>query len=389
MSQHCGKKSVLLHKQIFGGTMIKLGLFSYQFSILFCLYILLVATSCAPAVGTYYKPSYPDNSAIIKIKKGGPGAVDEGLPAHIELSVKDGVRIEANVRRWAGSLELLLHLRVPPGSSAQFETNRIILTNLKSGKKQELEIGRSLSDRIVKIPTTTQINLDKIVSTNKEGNYLVFNDIFLSNFTPNNLQIVLPEIMINDQKYKPPVIDLTTRMVRDKELKNRMFFTTVYRKKERKDTAPVTRYETLFKLAGLTLEHNLLRFLNFPTPYKKGLKNKRLQGELRMTFRPITKWHFLSNKVRFIDTDTGEERNVAIYLLAKDYGGYDFSELVYGDDKRLMVPINEIFFIKTISKEPLESVVIKLPDIVINGRKTSIKPITFKKSIGAFIAAVP
>jgi hypothetical protein len=354
---------------------MKLRLLSFHSTILLCISIIIVANSCAPAPITYYKPSYPNSSALIE--KEILGRWPSGLNK-ISIPVGNHVTITARISKtYYGTEKILLFLSlIADGVSAQFSSNKIFIKDLESGDESIVKVNNnSFIFHLLRIPATDLISLDETVLSELIDHYEVEIPFELKNFGPQNIQIVFPEIFVNGQIYKTPPVNLT--------LINRYYVP----KGNKYDPAKVSS-STLFELGGLT-------FQNFSTslyPFSENGYYNVLNGRIVVKFQPFTNWYFLSEMGKVINNETGEEINFKVDVFTSRLTGKYFSS------KRVYQILAQLDSSPLSYKENVEiqlndklprSMLVKLPDLVINGEIFQIKPITFEKTTELKIAPVP
>ncbi len=275
-------------------------------------------------------------------------------------------------------MRLGIVIDVPRGSSAQFAANDIRLTDRTSGKEWTIK-ARTISLQqgpSITIPASASINFDEIGTTTSPHvptdiswkDFQVWVPFSIRNYHPRAVMVHLPPIIAHDKEYRIPAIEL----VEDEEVKekNRIeakgkqrLWWWPYRTQERKDGSWVN-VDGFIIGGGVT----------------SGYLKDEFGGNLMVSFPPSVKWRFGSNTIRIVDLDTGEERYVSFRSVIPSFHlTTSFTAPVLGNGS--VVKTTAVADI-VISEKPLESLIVHLPNIFINGKEIRRNPITFRKSIG-------
>jgi len=345
---------------------------------LFVLVLVLVASCVIAPQGSYYKPSYPDKSAVFE---GGWCYGTAGPPSVIKLPFEGGnvvkLRLESDDDKM---IQLWLNIVVPPRSSVRFTDNKIKFTDPVSGDSWTREAPQLnlLSGPARSIPASTIINFEEIGPTTplhvptdvSWKNFQVWIPFSINNYYPRAATVYLPPIVANDKRYEVPAIELVEDAGAKEQnrikAKGKQNYWWPYQAHEREDGSWAS-IEGFIIGGGVT----------------GGYLDNEFGGNIMVSFPPATKWQFLTNSMRIVDLDTNIEHKVIFNSVKPNFNlkvKFTAPILAGGSIMGTKAYVNI-----PVSVKPHESITVELPTLIINGKEIRIKPITFKKTFGVGI----
>lgn len=330
--------------------------------------------------GTYYQPSYPDSSAKFE---GGECHGTAGSPSVIKFSTEDGSNIKFSLNSGnGGDMLLKILLDVLHDSSAQFASSNIHLTDPKSGKEwtKKAQTIKLLQGPTIPIPASSTINFDEIGPTTplhvpiniSWNDFQVWLPFSITNYHPRAVKVHLPTIVANNKEYEIPPIELVeNKKIKERNIlkangKQNPFLWWPYIANERQDGS-WSNVDGFIIGGGVT------------SSYQKGLEDE-FSGNIMVAFPPSTKWRFSSNRIRFVDVHTKKEHYVNFENILPRFDlvvSFLAPVLGRGSITKTTAVTNIV-----VSDKELESLIVRLPELFINGKEIRLKPITFRKKFG-------
>ena len=336
--------------------------------------VFAVLASCVVGLdGAYYEPSYPDKTAALERRFCGGQA---GPLSVIKLSEKDGISIKARLETdKEDKLRLGISINVPRGSKAKFVSDEIQLSDSKSGRRWSIKPYFRIYESMLLVPSAT-VSVDEVASGDiRWTNLKVSVPFSISNYFPRAVAIDLPPIIVNGETYVIPSIQLEE----DKEFKEKQRIEAFEKKlwwgptyEERKRW-----WWWLYKAKDENKNGTWGKTGDFIVGggITAGYLDNEFGGNITVSFPPTTKWSFSSNSIRIVDLDTGEERHINFKKMRLEVKlNLALTALVSGT-AAYFDPGSE----PVISEHPLDSLVVELPNLIVNGEEIPIKPITFDK----------
>jgi hypothetical protein len=315
--------------------------------------------SCLPGPhGAYYRPSYPDDTAVFK---GGDCGGQAGPPSVINIPMEDGfigVRLDKNS---SGQLELSMSLETSGHSTLQFTSNVIRVTDLDKGTEWEINArGFSLNrQRYGEIPYTKAVDFAKTLPAAPEDildDMEVWIPFSVDDFSPETVQVHLPLILAGSNEYRvPPLV-----WKADKEESHEEGWSWWGYTNEK------------VKVEGFTVDAGATGGFHGSSKVDDRLKVPNLQGNLLIYFPVDMKWRFASNEILFEDVSSGKIRQMHFqHLIDRSSVKVAFAAQFCCTRSAWMgwLPLGEA--------RP-EKVRIEFPSLIINGKEFVIKPITFE-----------
>jgi hypothetical protein len=334
------------------------------------LLFMLTFSSCAVGPqGTYFHPSYPDNSVTFE---GGWCGGAAGPPAVVKFSMDYGAQLYVSLKQINdGGVRLMLSQHIPYGVSTQFAAEDIRITNPKQGSNWVIKPKyNQVIHPISPLSPEATIEFEAIFPV--EGKYITENLSILKEFhvsfpvsleksRPDSIELLLPNIVIDNKEFNVPAVKFAENKVQpeyDWWPDHRAF------------TAVSGKWSSLngcFWGATATGDDGgYWAHINFSCP-------------------PDIKWRFASREVRMVLLGTSEERLINFDEIRPSYPKVNFTTPIINRASRLLnayaVGSDDATGLALDSKDR-DEVIVELPDIIINGKRRKIKPISFKKSIG-------
>jgi len=344
----------------------------YTFLFLLC----LITSSCVIGPqGTYYQPSTDEENVEFEgIWCSGAA----GPPGRLIISLEDSVTLETHlIARKTGALDLSFTLDIEPGSSAQFLSNEIKVSSPNTGKKwvttvDRIYLGPAPIGYMARLAVDEMINYNKYSLTSfdfiPEVNTQV--EFSIKDFYPDSFNLVLPQIIASGQTYEIPPIRLSADE-KDKaencQKGEERFCWWTYNIESQNGNNPWVEIDG-FKIKKGVISAGFIR------------KDKGVGGFIRVYFSPSKKWRFASDIIRVIDLDTAQEKITSFDYLALDrsyYTAFTAPFFTRGTEHTAATLITII-----LSPVEIDVLVVEFPEMLINGKRVRVKPITFKKEMG-------
>ena len=316
--------------------------------------------SCLPGpYGTYYKPSYPDETAVLERKDCG-GKV--GPRSVIKIPTRDGsiyVRLEGNRH---DRLELSMSLQTSGLSTLQFSSNVIRLKDLDKGTEWAIDAkDLNLGYKFGQILHTKAVDFTTILPAAPEN---ILNDMevwipfSIENFSPSTVRVQLPLIVVGSNGYQiPPLL-----WKADKEGK------TVEGYKKSWSWWPYK--DERVKVYNFTVHAGATGGFHGRTKIGAPLKVPELSGNIMINFPADVKWRFAANEILFEDVSSGKVKQIHFnYMRTQSAMRVAFTtQFCCTKSASARLSMGESW---------PEKLRIELPPLIINNKAFVIKPITF------------
>lgn len=376
--------------------------------------VLGLLSGCIPApLGKYYKPIYSDASATYT---GDQCQGQAGAPASLSFVIADGVTINVNTIRTYGEkdrkdLPLRISIGVPTGTQIQFLSDEISISNSLQGQGKgispDVDIGANVviaSDEVVdfsKIAPTPFSSAGKKELVNNFSASTWLNFSWADNFVPSAFAMEIPPILLLDsaQVDRLPIVlsAKAKKRLERYEGQYKSHTSLVYATKE-SESALASQYAQCINEkseakcrdvlindeAGFKLEKNGFKYSGRWYVYDVE-RQTPFNGEIQIEFEKPVRWKFASNKVRITDSSGTAEK---VYQ-------FDSFPLHFSYRVPITTPIrgvNNFAYSKattasissSLGMEELPKYFVKMPPVLINGKKYELAPIELEKRVFDF-----
>lgn len=364
---------------------------------------------CVPApLGPYYRPIYPDASARYT---GDACQGQAGAPASLSFVVADGVSIAITTLRTYGEKDrpdrpLRIAIGVPTGTQIQFLAKEIRIAS----SPQDSGVGISPAIDIaaaVLMPGNEVADFSRIAPTpfaSGQGSYPVKNfsaatwlDFsWQDDFVPSAFSMEIPPILLLDveQTDRQPIVLAARAKKRPESYPGEYKTQTslVYATNEAESALaekyakcirdkPAARCKDIltFDDAGFKVEKNGFRYsgrwyvhdVERHTPFS---------AELKIESEYSGRWRFASDQIRIVDSSGGAERvyRFASYPLSFSYQ-VPLDTPVRGVNTLAYRQTTTVLINSSLGTDELPRYFVKLPAVLINGKRYEIAPIELEK----------
>jgi hypothetical protein len=326
-------------------------------------FFLLVLSGCVIApTGTFYKPTYPSGSAAFEGPWCGGGA---GPRSVILLPVADDVVLKSQIQAGKDDgMELTLALELMGDADARFESRTIRLEDPATGEKWSVQAGGYYVYQPFTVPPDADLSLDAVVPTDHDSldeamrsrPYETSFAVRLDLLSPAHGQLLLPDLVIDG--LRRPVPPIAFRKIIDRK---------------------VFPYQTEPVVVGdfrIDAEMSVLRDF-----MRRNIEE--LMIKVTVEAPAARTWRFATNQVAIVDTEKDQRHAVSFTSLwPKPRINVDFLDPVIN---RRFVTRTEASIRLRVRDAGLDTLIVRLPTLVIRGERVEFAPITFKRSAGVRI----